>query len=73
MHQIWHNHQFSQKSKTTKRAVLVEVGGNITKFENGGGEVGNIGEGLHKIGGLGTLCQLLVQSCCHLFYIDWQA
>ena len=48
------NHLFSQRSKTTERAVGVGAGDNKeqgrvwTKFEKEG--IGNIG-GLHKIGG----------------------
>ena len=46
---MWHNHPFSQRNKTTERAVGVGVGGkrewggDWTKFEKGGQViVGNI-------------------------------
>ena len=57
---MWHNHPFSQRNKTTERAVGVGVGGNME--ERGLGkiwkrEVGNIGV-FYKIGGIGHLCQL---------------
>ena len=49
---MWHNHPFSQRNKTTERAVGVGVGckrewggggGDWAKFEKGGeGIVGNI-------------------------------
>ena len=53
--QMWSDHPFNQRNKATKRAVRVEIG-------RGGGrgsgfaqylknELGNIGGGLHKIGG----------------------
>ena len=60
---MWRDHPFSQRNKTTERAVgvgvgvsmVAGVGQNLKKRDRGGG-VGNIG--LHKIGGLGPLCQL---------------
>ena len=52
---MWHDHPFSQRSKTTERAVGVGVGGDReeeggwTKFEKG--RVGNVGGGgLQKMG-----------------------
>ena len=55
-HQMWHNHPFSQRNKTTERAVGLGVWmrqgkGIWTKFEKVG--VGNIG---------GTLYQLWIQK-----------
>ena len=63
-HQMWCDDPFSQKNKTTERAMGVGagVGGNR---EGGFDKIlkwwfGNI-VGLHKIGGLGPLCQLWFQ------------
>ena len=62
---MWSDHPFSQnktRNKAAKRAVGSRVGSDRkggrgwTKLEKKGG-VGNIG-GLHKLGGLGPLCQL---------------
>ena len=43
-HQMWHDHPFSQRNRTTERTVGVEVGGDRevgvtgwTKFEKGSG------------------------------------
>ena len=63
---LWCDPPISQRNKTTEWAMGVEVGGGRkgwrvgvwTKFEKGW--VGNIGRGLHKIGGLGPLCQLCI-------------
>ena len=75
---MWCNHSFSQRSNITERAMGrwgLQVagkwggGGGWTKFGKGG-----IRGGLHKIGGLGPLCQLcycmlgMVQLCYHN---DW--
>ena len=52
-HQMWNDHPFSQRNRTTQRTVGVEIGGK-KEVEGGGGgqnlEVSNIGGGLHKIG-----------------------
>ena len=62
---MWRDLPFSQRNKATKRALGLEVGGDAgegvtaegwTKFEKRG--VRQDKGGLHKIGGLGTLCQL---------------
>ena len=62
---MWHDNRFSQRNKTTKRAVDVEVGG-----DGGGATWQNLkmegrqyrDGGLHKIEGLGTLYQLWVND-----------
>ena len=41
-HQMLHDHSFSQRNKATKRAVGLEVGGGVAKFEKK--KVGHIGE-----------------------------
>ena len=50
---MWHDHQFSQKNKTSKIAVEVKVGGNrkerLQKVHKDW--IGNIGV-LHNIGGV---------------------
>ena len=46
-----HDHPFSQRNKTTERRVEMGFGG-----DREGGRVGQTP--LHKIGGLGPLCQL---------------
>ena len=64
-HQMWHDHPFSQRNRTTERSVGVRVGGDR---EIGGGEgveqnlekgegLGNIGGALQKIGVSAPLCQ----------------
>ena len=65
-HQMWRDDPFTQRNKTIKRAVGVDVGGNgegrsSTNFEKGG------------LGGLGILCQLctyilLVFLCNYFLY-----
>ena len=37
---MWHNHPFSQRNKTTERAVGVGVGGKREWGVGGGGEIG---------------------------------
>ena len=50
VHQMWHDHPFSQRNKTTERAMGVGVGddrerGGLDKFEKGGvGSIGGRGE-----------------------------
>ena len=77
-HQMWRDHPFSQRNKTTEWADGVVTGGDreggmwagqgggvLTKPEKGG--VDNIG-GLHEIVGLGPLCQLWIANSwrpCH--------
>ena len=53
IHQMWCNHTFRQRNKTTKSAVRLEVGGDgkgvdWTKLENGGRQYVGV---LHKIKG----------------------
>ena len=55
IHQMWQGHTFSPRNKATKRAVGVEAEEGVNKTCKR--EVGNTG-GLHKIIGLGTICQL---------------
>ena len=52
---MWQGHTFSPRNKATKRAVGVEAGEGVNKTCKR--EVGSTG-GLHKIIGLGTICQL---------------
>ena len=59
-HQMWHHHPFSQRNRTTERAVglLVEDDrkfGGVDKVAEG--QTGNI-VGLHKIAGLAPVWQL---------------
>ena len=61
-HQIWCDHPFSQRNRTTERTVDVRIGGDRevggecwTKFEKGG-RGGRQHGGLHKIGGLAPFC-----------------
>ena len=75
---MWHDHPFSQRNKTTERAVGVGVGGD--REEQGragkGGRVGGqdlkkgsrqyIG-GLYKIVGVGPLYQL----CRYVIHVDF--
>ena len=42
-HQMWHNHPFGQRNKTTERAVGVAVGGNTPP---------QVGQNLEKMGGV---------------------
>ena len=55
-HQMWRDHPFSQRNRTTERTVGVGLGGDRkvggrgwTKFEKGGGSR-QYREGFHKIG-----------------------
>ena len=70
-HQMWHDHPFSQRNRTTERSVGLQVGGDREmgggegvgqNLEKGGG-VGNIGGGaLQKIGVSAPLCQLCKET-----------
>ena len=69
---MWYNHPFSQRKKTTKRRLGADVGGdqegvtgqNFKKM----GEVDSIGVGWgHKLGRLGTFCQLLANGTPKVF------
>ena len=60
---LWSDHSSSQRNKATKRAVGWRLRG-LTKFEKSG--VIKIRDCFHKIGGLGTLCQLC------LFPVTWR-
>ena len=53
---MWHNHPFSQRNKGTKKGRGIGLCSGMCVCVVKGG-VGII-EGLHKIGGLKTLCQL---------------
>ena len=37
-HQIWHDHPFTQRNRTSKTAAEVKVAGKEVKFENEGEE-----------------------------------
>ena len=70
---MWHDHQFSQRNKTIKRAVGVEVGGYLEE-EGWGGQklkkgVGNKGVkgGLQKIGGFRNPLPLINCSYCWIW------
>ena len=57
---MWHNYPFSQRNKKIEKAVGVAVGGDRERgsgqnLKSGGSQYRG---GLHKIGGLGPLCQL---------------
>ena len=56
---MWHDHPFSQRNKTTERALGLWVGGNRkggwTQFKKGGRQYR---WDLHEIGGVRPLCQL---------------
>ena len=64
---MWCDHRFSQRNKTTKRALVVGVGSDRK------GRVGQIWKGgyLHKIARLGTLCQLCLACCKKYKYDIW--
>ena len=52
---MWGDEPFSQRNKTTKGSVRVEVGEKVGENVKDR-KVGNIEEGLEKIGGLRTVC-----------------
>ena len=54
IHKMWGDDPFSQRNKTTKRSVRVEVGEKVGENVKDR-KVGNI-EDLEKIGGLRTVC-----------------
>ena len=65
---MWHDHPFSQRKKTEKRAVGADIGaGGVwvgQKMKQGG--VFNIGRGdLNEIGGLRNLCHV----CMPIYYV----
>ena len=67
-HQKWCDHPFSQRNKTTKRAVGMKVGGvGLGLDRNWKRRIGNI-RGLHKITELGTLCQLWSLPLYHSYF-----
>ena len=53
-HYIWCDDTFKQRNKETKRKRGMEVGHNLKKRGN------QYRDGLHKLGDLGTLCQICV-------------
>ena len=69
-HQMWHDHPFSQRSRTTKRTVGMGVGGDrgvrqLDKiWKRGGRGVGNIAGagGVQEMGELAPLCQLCKET-----------
>ena len=71
-HQMWHDHSFSQRNKTTEISVVVVVGDREASFGVGQNlknrRVGNIG-GLHKIGGLGPLwlIRVILRKYCLVY------